>query len=117
VSQKKNYTVTIQNPPVGGSGYTNLKRALHFVHLDRAEWVNSRTIKFVHLLHTQQCIDAEIKLARAHFACDDVMATLDQAQGLPLAGPAIRLFSKGGGEFKPRALARGKVRTVSVCES
>lgn len=44
------------------------------------------------------------------------MATLQQVKRLPVAGPEVRLFTIGSGEFKPRSAARGKVRVIAHAE-
>ncbi len=103
----------ILNATQDGPRYTSERRARLYVKLGRAEWV-SGAIRFLDnykrlnlLLLTEQ----KIRLRTQDQAGYDGigMMTLDQAQGLPLAGPAARLFSKGG----RLALKHDNCRTIS----
>lgn len=109
-SPSRKHTVSILNPIVMGSSYTNLRKANKFVSSGRAIWVGN-AIEFIKdPRRLYLALVAEKRLSMDQAGYDGIgLITLDQAQGLPLAGPAERLFSKGG-RFTPK---RDSCRTIS----
>ncbi len=89
--------VRILNPIPGGSAYTNLRRANGFVSFGNAVWEGG-AIRFLLSRRGSLPLKTEIKLrTQDQVGYDGLgMMTIDQAQGLPCAGPAARLFTKGG---------------------
>lgn len=96
---KKQPIIRILNPLPESSSYTSLKRASQYVADGKAVW-DSNCIRFIHPGQVQMALDREriLSLRRSpdQAGYDGVgMMTVDQAQGLPLAGPAQILFNKG----------------------
>lgn len=92
------------------SAYTTHRRALQYVQAGRATW-EGNAIRLTDA-YVRQCKQTEIhhyiKASRLRTmdeaGYDGVgQMTLDQMQGLPLAGPAEKLIMKGSSRFVPRA--------------
>lgn len=115
---KHKVVIQIANPLPGGSNYTNPRRAHHFIATGRAVAVGPFAIRFVSRAELERQIAAEIKLRYAGMTINwkdpqaGGLATTDQAQGIPMAGPAQKIFREGPARFKARALSRGPVRHV-----
>lgn len=104
-------TIQILNPVPNGSRYTNLRRANSFVRGGRAKWEGGalRFLDDTGRMHLCLLIERKVR-TQDQAGYDSIgLITLDQAQGLPLAGPAERLFSKGG-RFTPK---HDSCRTIS----
>ena len=119
MSKHKQQFIQILNP--SGSNYTTLKRAHSYVRAGRATWEGSALRLSVSWVEQTQAsrgvapkfasIKAFERYKRAYrlrtmdeAGYDAVNSmTLDQIQGLPLAGPAIKLIQKGKTHFTPRA--------------
>ncbi len=119
MSKHKQTFVQILNP--SGSPYTSLKRAHEYVRAGRAIW-DGPAIRFTSVWLEQTRAGAGIKpffaslksfeayklayrlrtMDEAGYDSIDTM-TVPQLQGLPLAGPAIKLIQKGKVHFTPRA--------------
>ncbi len=110
---KHKTVVQILNATQDGPRYTSVRRARLYVSLDRAEWVG-KAIRFLDnykRLNLLLLTENKIRLRTQDQAGYDGvgMMTIDQAQGLPCAGPAARLFTKGG----RLALKHDNCRTIS----
>ncbi len=108
MSKKHKAFVRILNPV--GSAYTSLKQATSYVTSGKAKWEGG-SIRF-----TEKWSERAKSSSTWHYILKYRLRTQDQAgydsidrmtlpqiQGLPLAGPAIKLISKGSSHFKPRA--------------
>lgn len=42
------------------------------------------------------------------------LATIEQVEGLPVAGPAVRLFYEGGGNWRPSIVLRRSSKPVII---
>ncbi len=92
------HTINILNPTTGGASYTNLRKANKFVLSGRAIWVGGA----IEFLRDPRRLFLALLTERKLRTMDQAgydgvgLMTIDQAQGLPCAGPAARLFTKGG---------------------
>jgi hypothetical protein len=90
----KKIRVEILNP-VAGCGYTSLAHARRYVKRGRAEWANDAGVtklRFVNAHHAHE--SARIRASAITRRGEGIgMASLEAVEGLPVAGPAIRVFT------------------------
>ena len=81
--------------PVGDSRFTSVAGARRLVDRGRADWVNERGTMKILLNENHRAIRAGIALSAILVRRGEGggMATLDGVRHLPVAGPAIRVFT------------------------
>ena len=80
-----------------GGGFTSLAAARSYVRNNRAEWEKG-TLRFLDSHHghrsaMRNMLDFEARNVMTHYGEGEGIARIDQIQGLPLAGPAVRLLT------------------------
>ena len=98
--------VRILNAPAGTSAYTSKSAADRHVRQGSAEWVKGC------LRLTSAAASHRIERKRFDLYVDRGMATVEQVQNLPVAGDAIKAFSRGGTRIALRLGRNGPVRTM-----
>jgi len=94
--------IKILNPAHPGGSITSRKRAERYVRRGVAKWTSTDSISFIADDHRH--VSALDSSTKAQIGYDQIgRMTLDQVQGLPVCGPAIKCFmllSKRGNGYR-----------------
>lgn len=94
--------IKILNPAHPGGSITSRKRAERYVRRGVAKWSSTDSISFIEADHRHKSVVASADFSERGYDAIGRM-TLDQVQGLPCAGPAIKCFmlqSKRGNGYR-----------------
>ena len=84
--------IRILNPAHPGGSITSRKRAERYVRRGVAKWTSTDSITFIESDHRH--VSAIDSTTKARIGYDQIgRMTLDQVQGLPVCGPAIKCFT------------------------
>ena len=84
--------IKILNPAHPGGSITSRKRAERYVRRGVAKWAGAESISFIADDHRH--VSALSATTKAQIGYDQIgRMTLDQVQGLPVCGPAIKCFT------------------------